>query len=49
MAKGGPYIKRFIINEAETPVRLKVPSKPTEVVLNDDGEMLALDTIYGSF
>jgi hypothetical protein len=44
--KGGPYKKRIVINEAETPVLLKVPVKPLEITLNDGGEMLAHDTLY---
>jgi hypothetical protein len=45
-AKGGPYVKRVVINAAETPVLLKVPAKPIEVKLNGNGEMLAHDTLY---
>jgi hypothetical protein len=44
--KGGPYVKRLVINEETTPVLLKVPVKPFEVALNENGEMLAHDTLY---
>jgi hypothetical protein len=44
--KGGPYIKRVVINQEETPILLKVPVKPLEIALNENGEMLAHDTLY---
>ncbi|HXV77785.1 MAG TPA: M1 family aminopeptidase, partial [Candidatus Polarisedimenticolaceae bacterium] len=49
VAKGGPYLKRLVINGPETPVQLKLPEKPVEVLLNDEGAMLALDTTYGKW
>ena len=42
-AKGATYKQRVIINAVETPFQFKVAKKPFNVVLNDDGEMLALD------
>lgn len=45
-AKGGPFLRRVIINDKETPIRLKVPAKPRAVTVNADGEMLALETEY---
>ena len=42
-AKGAAYKHRVIINAVETPFQFKVAKKPFDVVLNDDGEMLALD------
>jgi hypothetical protein len=44
--KGGPYRKRIVINGPETPLLLKIPVKPLEVAVNEDGEMLAHDTLY---
>ena len=44
--KGGPYRKRAIITGPETQVLLKLPVKPLEVTVNEDGEMLAHDTLY---
>ena len=44
--KGGPYIKRVVITDSETPVLLKVPVKPVAIALNENGEMLAHDTLY---
>ena len=44
--KGGPFHQRVVINEAETTVMLKVPVKPLEVKLNDNGAMLARATVY---
>ena len=41
--KGDNIKQRVIINAVETPFQFKVPKKPFDVVLNDDGEMLALD------
>ena len=45
-AKGGPYVSRLIVNDSRTPLKLKVPQKPMEITLNDNGSMLALDTKY---
>ena len=42
-AKGGPVRHRVIINGPETPFQFKVAKKPYDVVLNEAGEMLALD------
>jgi aminopeptidase N len=42
-AKGGAVRHRVIVNGPDTRFQFKVPNKPFEVVLNDEGEMLALD------
>ena len=42
-AKGGDYKKRILVDGAETQFHLKVPTKPLEVALNKDGEILAHD------
>lgn len=47
-AKGGPYVKRYIINDPVTQVLLKVPAKPVDVTLDEEGEMLAHDTVYNA-
>jgi hypothetical protein len=47
-AKGEQYVKRIVINQAETPLQLKVPAKPVDVALNKHGEMLAHDTVYNA-
>jgi hypothetical protein len=44
-AKGGPFKKKLIVQEAQTPFAFKVPAKPTQIVLNKDGEMLAHDVV----
>ncbi len=42
---GKEYRTRRVIDAAETPFRLKVPEKPVEVVLNQDGAMLTHDPL----
>ena len=44
--KGGPFSSRVVVNGPETKVTLKVPVKPTDVMLNEHGEMLAHNTLY---
>ncbi|NIM01788.1 MAG: hypothetical protein GTN89_13380 [Acidobacteria bacterium] len=41
--KKDSYLKRLVINNPETPFRVVVPAKPLEVLLNNQGEMLAHD------
>jgi aminopeptidase N len=44
---GKEYQKKLVVRGASTPFRFKIPDEPKEVVLNKNGEVLALDVRAG--